>query len=302
MKGTKDVDEQFVKQLSKYEDFFGEENHNPQRTQEFVDAFLKDSGLNINKMSEEQKSHHIRELMRKDSRFKPFQKKRNFDEYSSIAIRTEDITKLSNWYYGFYKNANDEQHFEMMFGISEGVVRLDVEDSVYFKLLSEDCLLLEVYSDGLYYGYVNVENGQVDVYSNLDKKLYREDTYHDVIASKALTTFIVFAYMNHYKDDASVLMVEERYAKDKKARHGKSNSKKKRVTYIHKQKYTIQYVDLDKIKEIEREKREIQRHIDSWSVRGHWRVMKKSGKRVWVKEHNKGNGAVEKKNYKVVID
>lgn len=45
----------------------------------------------------------------------------------------------------------------------------------------------------------------------------------------------------------------------------------------------------------EEKKKEYQRHIESWSVRGHYRTIK--GKRVWVKEHIKGEGILENRIY-----
>lgn len=45
----------------------------------------------------------------------------------------------------------------------------------------------------------------------------------------------------------------------------------------------------------EEKKKEYQRHIESWSVRGHYRTIK--GKRVWVKEYIKGEGILENRIY-----
>lgn len=45
----------------------------------------------------------------------------------------------------------------------------------------------------------------------------------------------------------------------------------------------------------EEKKKEYQRHIESWSVRGHYRTIK--GKKVWIKEHTRGDGELEKRIY-----
>jgi hypothetical protein len=44
-------------------------------------------------------------------------------------------------------------------------------------------------------------------------------------------------------------------------------------------------------------KKEYERHIDSWSVRGHYRTNKKTGNKVWVKDHVKGDGELEQRIY-----
>lgn len=41
------------------------------------------------------------------------------------------------------------------------------------------------------------------------------------------------------------------------------------------------------------------RLTECWGVRGHWRIYKKSGKQVWIKEHKKGTGEKSKKIYKI---
>lgn len=74
-----------------------------------------------------------------------------------------------------------------------------------------------------------------------------------------------------------------------------------------KQKYTYKYtgyVNLNDSKIYkttikrdlkEEKKKEYQRHIESWSVRGHYRTIK--GKKVWIKEHTRGEGELEKRIY-----
>jgi len=71
--------------------------------------------------------------------------------------------------------------------------------------------------------------------------------------------------------------------------HVKKNKKGKpgRKVYINKKVYRF----LQTPREPE-EKRAMERHVDSWHVRGHWRHLK-SGKKVWVKAHVKGNRDAE---------
>lgn len=74
-----------------------------------------------------------------------------------------------------------------------------------------------------------------------------------------------------------------------------------------KQKYTYKYTGYINLNDTkiyrtvikrnleEEKKKEYQRHIESWSVRGHYRTIK--GKKVWVKEHTKGEGVLESRIY-----
>lgn len=79
----------------------------------------------------------------------------------------------------------------------------------------------------------------------------------------------------------------------------------KKETYIYK--YTG-YINLNDTKiyrtkinsKLDDEKRkEYDRHIESWTVRGHYRKTK-SGEKIWVKDHIKGEGALENRIYGTV--
>lgn len=84
---------------------------------------------------------------------------------------------------------------------------------------------------------------------------------------------------------------EHRARKTKKARGGKGN---KRVVYVHSKTYKL-YLPSEESEE----KREIERKTESWSVRGHTRTYKKSGKTIVVAPYKKGKGRFEPKTYHV---
>jgi hypothetical protein len=54
-----------------------------------------------------------------------------------------------------------------------------------------------------------------------------------------------------------------------------------------------------KTKITKQERRAIQRRVESWNVRGHYRHIKKSDKTVWIKPHIKGHGSPQNKVYKI---
>lgn len=78
---------------------------------------------------------------------------------------------------------------------------------------------------------------------------------------------------------------------------------KESVKYNYK--YTG-YIDLTKTRvykaktceRLNEEKREYERHIQSWAVRGHYRRI--NGKRIWIKEHQKGERQLENRVYGTV--
>ena len=80
-------------------------------------------------------------------------------------------------------------------------------------------------------------------------------------------------------------------------------TRKESVKYNYK--YTG-YIDLTKTRvykaktceRLNEEKREYERHIQSWSVRGHYRRI--NGNRIWIKGHQKGEGQLENRVYGTV--
>ena len=100
--------------------------------------------------------------------------------------------------------------------------------------------------------------------------------------------FSLFLYMLHAK--GNVKEEKERKVISKKAKSN-SKSKKNRTVRITTTRYTIDYNN--------GEKRDYGRHTDAWTVRGHWRYYKKSGKRVWIDSYKKGEGETEGKVYKI---
>lgn len=119
---------------------------------------------------------------------------------------------------------------------------------------------------------------------------YAQVHFEQGIQSAITIYFSLMAYMTFYKEVREIVQKESRsfIAKVKKPRHGKAN---KRVVRAHRIEYNIAFP-----KEV-LEPREFQRHIESWTVRGHQRTYKKTGKTITVKAHIKGKGTISPKTY-----
>ncbi|MFS0905728.1 hypothetical protein AB3N02_22030 [Priestia aryabhattai] len=103
------------------------------------------------------------------------------------------------------------------------------------------------------------------------------------------STLCVFQYMTrvtHTVKEAKESKVIKKKQKSKKA----SGTNKNRVTRINTTRYTFDFERTSS--------GNYERHTPAWTVRGHWREYKKTGKRVWVKPHVKGEGEVLPKVYK----
>jgi hypothetical protein len=114
-----------------------------------------------------------------------------------------------------------------------------------------------------------------------------EDGIEDAIT----VYFSLMAYMAFYKEVRERVQVEQKsfISKIKKPRHGK---KSKRVVRAHRVEYNISFPE-----EVA-EPREFERHVESWTVKGHPRVYK-SGKTIFIQPFVKGKGKIESKTYQV---
>lgn len=138
--------------------------------------------------------------------------------------------------------------------------------------------------DAVFSGVGNIE----DV-----KAAYRQD----LISSAISVRQSLMAYMEHTKDSPKYVHTDyEKVMKKKKGKrkNGKSNSRT-RVSYVTNKVYSLDFASDDKIAD---NKREYNRHIESWGVRGHLRHLK-SGKSIWINPYKKGTGRTESKIYRV---
>lgn len=118
----------------------------------------------------------------------------------------------------------------------------------------------------------------------VDKKLKMMS--NEIAKENALTSLGMLMdtlfYMSDYKNNEIIEVTEVKTVKRKSS--GKSNKKshKSNIVRITTKKYVI---DRRKIPS----KAKNVRRVLQWTVRGHWRHYKKSGKKVWINPYTKGN-------------
>jgi hypothetical protein len=80
--------------------------------------------------------------------------------------------------------------------------------------------------------------------------------------------------------DSKIVLNDKRKKNKKKGNNNK--------TYIYKKTYFINYENIDKVFELDKEhiRRNYQRKTSQWQVRGHWRTYA-NGKRIWIKPTTK---------------
>lgn len=102
-------------------------------------------------------------------------------------------------------------------------------------------------------------------------------------------------YMGYMKQN-STIVVKRAVVKNKSQGTTKKPTKDNRaVVSVSKPKKIYNYEEAQR----EGEKRNYERHTESWEVVGHWRHYKKSDKRVFVKGYKKGEGKKKGKDYTV---
>jgi len=119
-----------------------------------------------------------------------------------------------------------------------------------------------------------------------------QDSIQDIITVHAS----LMAFMAEYKDSEQVKSEVQEVKTFKKQKKNKKKASSNRIVKITKK--SIFKINLEGVEN--KEKKQIERHTESWKVRGHWRNFK-SGKRVWINEYVKGNKEVNKvsKTYKL---
>jgi hypothetical protein len=229
----------------------------------------------------------------------------NLEKLDKIIVNKEQIEDLVER----AVNLNSEN---IVFPLNEGLIIIEEKGNknnhglgLHFKIVDENkgCMTialndlssmrtnLKVEIDEEYYINRNLKSLK-DYYGyglgNGEEKLYQ------VIRSSVKTVISVLDYMAAAKEEIIVTEESKPISKVQKKKK-KSRGNKNRITYVTTKQYVIDY---DK-KSQEIDKRNYSRQTEAWTVRGHWRYIKKTGKKVWVNAHKKGQGDAQGKVYKV---
>lgn len=217
---------------------------------------------------------------------------RNLDKIDRIVVDIDQMTEISSW---VQKQGFDSINIPMneVLVILENIYQFNTKKDIglYFKLdeesgninirqydMDDRVLLMSAIVDDDFF-----INGKVKVDSKYDE--YFKGEYFQTLAMQSvLIVFDLFQYIVNREELVISKKETHHYTKNTKSKKKKKNSPSKRIIKSSIVRYEI-LKEEDSIKE----KREYSRHVHAWTVRGHWRFYKKTGKKVWIDGYVKGN-------------
>lgn len=225
----------------------------------------------------------------------------SFKRLDKIVVHQKDIVDIQKWV--------REQDFQsisiplhegsvILQGLEIPIEYIQKDMGIYFKFdedagvvslkaydIEDESIMLE--------GRMNLEH--ID---DSDKLVEVESKYADKMGQKSMTKLGMSLFLI-VSDVFQYITNREQYVKSREeVSQVRKPVKKKRKTGNRKARYV-------KIKTTRYEvsntpqQRTYERHMNAWSVRGHWRYYKKTGKRVWIQGHTRGEGKPDSKIYKI---
>lgn len=244
---------------------------------------------------------------------------KKFEKLDRIELTSNDIEKITKWKVFHYDELKGKG--ELHFPIEEGllVIKEDFSDIVSKEQLDFFGIDSLPYNEIMIYfkmNKVNIgmtcemyiqESGKLDeaptLIWTLDEEYLQTEKFkwksgfkrlnlpEDVAQGQAKhhTALLIdlFTYMVYVSEN----VIEKKSSKTitKKGKGGKSKSRKVRISVT---RYVFNHETNGE--------RKYDRHTLGWTVRGHWRYYKKSGKQVWIEGYVKGDKKnVEGKTYQV---
>lgn len=217
-----------------------------------------------------------------------------FEKLDKIIVTEEDFKKIFDW------NVKNRSKFDSLdVPISEGLVKYtqQVEDTSYTQFIYfclNDKAIIKAYDGNDMKEMLSFEmNESNEMFSNIKSYLKAPK---EVIEESAKSCFLILFDILQYISNAPQFVKEVKevrnVVKKQKSKKSSKNNKTRQVK-ISTTRYTFDYSE-------EHAKRMYERSAELWSVRGHWRYYKSTGKRVWIKPHVKGTGEnIEAKEYRI---
>lgn len=231
-----------------------------------------------------------------------------FDKLDRIELDENDVEKIMIW---GSKVTKDEYEFKPP--MEEGLIllhqhfnmkgqKVDASAITHFKIHDDGISFKQYDSEDmvelLSFDFTfNDELRGIDSNGIINVKSKWSDTHNEYVEKQCQATVLfilnLFGFFASVEDVIVANKQTKTLAKKQKSKKtSKSNSK--RIVKVSTIRYTFNFDDS------EREHRAYERHIDGWSVRGHWRYIKKSRKWTWVKPHTKGDkDNTSPKTYKI---
>lgn len=222
-----------------------------------------------------------------------------FEKLDKIVLTEDDYAKVSKW-----NNENRDKFTALDVPLSEGLIYnshyMEEYDATLIQItyfhFDEDRILFRIFDEKDMSEVMSFEMNMVD-----DEPISNMKMFGDIASKKHYTitaqlTIMLVTDVLQYISNAPQHVKETKETKviNKKQKSKKSSkNNKSRQVKINTVKYTFDFSE-------EYAKRHYERSAESWSVRGHWRIYKGTGKRVWIKPHVKGSGEnIEPKEYRI---
>ena len=225
---------------------------------------------------------------------------KTFHRLNKIVVNEDEFRKITEWVKSNNFKSIDfpfNECFVIINNISYRRINFNADLGIYFKLQDNE-MTVKQYDMKDFKEMLSAKIGEdffTDGKMDIDAKIksieilgkeHLEKTAILAIAS----VFDIFQYMTN-KPENVVQSKSSRTIKKPSIKKTSRNKKSNHVK-IHANKYTF---DLSR----NPTNTNYERYTEAWTVRGHWRYYKESGKRVWINAYTKGKGEVEGKTYKV---
>jgi len=220
----------------------------------------------------------------------------NLSRLDRIILTEEDVKKLFSW-----RDENKDLIRDFKPALTEGVI--EVQDYKQYFKMEGSVVHFRIFVNSLeilkfkYNPYTWIAS---DIRDNTKSLGITFQSGNEDLAESFNSLFMsLMAFMVNYQHDIKYIdqkTISE--TENKKPKKNKKQSSKNRVVKITKTIYRINGLP-DKNNSAETPKI-FTRHAESWKVRGHLRKLK-SGKKIWIREHIKGNQQKETdpKTYKL---
>lgn len=239
------------------------------------------------------------------------------DRLDKIVVNQSDLEKVSKWYSYHYDDLRASEELNIPF--EECVIEINpdaLDRALKFEVPKEIIEEMESYgSVKIHFSLKNEDGLDFALYFKGDEQPILEFTVDESFSNTGrfnwksplktmkdefaqeqakvytLIAFELFAYISNVTENIIEKKISKSVKKKPKKKTGSKKPKQRQVR-ISVTRYEIDF-------ERSESSQKYQRHTDAWTVRGHWRYYKKTGKKVWIKPYKKGQGEIDKKIYTV---
>jgi hypothetical protein len=220
-----------------------------------------------------------------------------YDSLDKIVIEEKISKGIIEWWKANFRPGTTFEHVPLQKGIIQfGTSKATVDQFKDATLMFQDIphrqgFMMEIFGDKKYiitwFILYEMKDHNFQIHFPESSKPHITQSIYELVMTATGCWGAIMTYMMEAKTEY-IQVDEQRVPKAKKGKGGKG----KKVSYIRKKVYRVFLPDP------EQPKRAIERHVEAWGVRGHMRRYK-NGKQVWVKEHIRGTGKKEPKEYRI---